>query len=59
MTARFSVTAAGHVEDVRLSAPASQEIEASLRDAIGGWLFLPQIKAGSPVACRVEVPLRF
>ena len=59
ITASFGVTAEGHVEDVRLSPAASAEIESAVRNAMGGWLFLPQIKAGTPVACRVEVPLRF
>jgi hypothetical protein len=34
-------------------------LEASVRDTMAGWLFLPRLKAGVPVPSRVAIPLVF
>ena len=31
----------------------------ALREALGGWLFVPRLKAGEPVESTVRVPIGF
>ena len=57
---RLSITEDGTVEaatlvDSSLSAPA----QASILRTLHGWLFLPQLKVGTPVATEIETPLKF
>jgi hypothetical protein len=45
-----------HVELEGIQDPAAQRATA---EALAGWMFLPQLEAGAPVATKVKVPLRF
>ena len=54
-----SIDATGQVSDVQIPELVSPQLTAALRDALGGWLFLPRLKAGEPVGTRLQVPLRF
>ena len=59
LSAQLSVSAEGAVEYVSLIGSAGPAVDRAVRDALGGWLFLPQLKAGEPVPCTLEVPLQF
>lgn len=56
-TAQLRVTAKGRVEQITLTGVSDPNLEKSLREALGGWLFFPRLKAGQPVSSRVEIPL--
>lgn len=34
-------------------------VRQSLTSAMGGWMFLPKLKAGQPVPVKIQVPLKF
>ena len=38
---------------------ADDSARDSLVEALGGWYFLPKLKAGQPVSNFVQVPLQF
>ena len=59
ITAYLTVSPDGVVEEVVLSEFPAREVDIAVRTALGGWLFLPRLKAGSTVSSRVEVPLQF
>jgi hypothetical protein len=49
----------GTVSAVDAGMIASDSARDSLTETVGGWLFLPKLKAGQPVPTRVQVPLQF
>jgi hypothetical protein len=55
----LSIDAMGCVSDVKIDTPLSPERAAALNDALRCWRFLPKLKAGQPVATRVQLPLSF
>jgi hypothetical protein len=59
LSARLFVSAEGAVENVALIGSAGSAVDQAVREALGGWLFLPQMKAGEPVPCVLEVPIQF
>ena len=58
-TAMLSVSAEGQVTEVIVRGVADPAARKSIIDALGGWLFLPQLKAGVPVPTKIQVPLQF
>jgi hypothetical protein len=58
-TAVLSVDATGLVSHVEVRGIEDKAVRESINNALGGWLFLPQLKAGQPVATKVKIPLQF
>lgn len=58
-SAVLDVDADGIVTAVELEGVDSPAYSEAISEAMGGWLFLPQLRAGTPVATRVKVPLAF
>lgn len=59
VTANFSVTETGEVDDVELDQVLDAKVEKEIRRALDGWLFLPRLRKGLPVRSRITVPLSF
>ena len=59
LTAQLSVSPEGAVDYVSLDGTAGGAVDRAVREALGGWLFLPRLKAGEPVPCVVQVPIQF
>lgn len=59
VTVTLTVEADGTVSAVDAGMVANDSARDSLTDAMGGWLFLPKLKAGVAVPTRVQVPLKF
>ncbi len=57
--ATLSIGADGLVSEVVLDPALPPDPRAAIESALGGWLFLPAVKAGKPVATRIRVPLKF
>lgn len=57
--ATLTVAPSGMVSGVSLDPTPAAEPRAALESALGGWLFLPAVKAGRAVETRVRVPLTF
>ncbi|MFI5356857.1 MAG: hypothetical protein ACHQ4G_05955 [Opitutales bacterium] len=55
----LDVNADGLVSAVALEQVDDAVTREAVTNALDGWLFLPQLKAGSPVPTRVKVPLQF
>jgi len=55
----LSVSTEGLVTSVSVRGVDDPEARKSIADALGGWQFLPQLKAGIPVPTVVQVPLQF
>lgn len=55
----LTVEADGVVSAVEVPGVKDDGVRQSLTDALGGWLFLPRLKAGVPVATQVSFPLKF
>lgn len=49
----------GTVSAVDAGNVADDSVRDSLTNALGGWLFLPKLRAGQPVSTYVRVPLQF
>ena len=58
-TADLTVTPDGTVMHVSLDRTFAPNAEENILRTLGAWLFLPKIKAGTPVLTHVHVPLRF
>jgi len=58
-TALLAVSEEGHVTEVIVRGVTDPAARKSIIDALGGWLFLPQLKAGVPVPTKIQVPLQF
>jgi hypothetical protein len=58
-TALLAVSAEGQVTSVTVSGVEEGAARQSISSALGGWLFLPQLKGGQPVATKIKVPLQF
>lgn len=59
VTATLSVSAEGLVTAVELSAMDDSNLRHETEEALGGWLFFPQLDQGTPVATKVRVPINF
>jgi hypothetical protein len=59
VTVRLTISADGLVTDLDLEGAGEHRLHQCLTEALRGWLFLPRLKAGEPVPCRVEVPIQF
>ena len=59
VTALLAVSAEGFVTDVSVRGVDDAAARKSIADALGGWLFLPQLRAGQPVPSKIQVPLQF
>lgn len=57
--ATFSVAENGWITEVRFDGTDDPPLLAALNDSLAGWLFLPRLKAGQPIATRVQMPLKF
>jgi hypothetical protein len=49
----------GLVSSVALDPAPALGPRAALESALGGWLFLPEVRAGYPVGTTIRVPLKF
>jgi hypothetical protein len=59
VVAMLTVAPNGMVSGVSLDPTPAAEPRAALESALGGWLFLPAVKAGLAVESRIRVPLKF
>lgn len=59
IVATLLISEHGSVAEVSFDKTADQQAAGAMREALGGWLFLPRLKAGQPVASRVQVPVKF
>lgn len=57
--AQLLISTEGTVTDINLDPIESSAVSAALREALGGWLFVPRLKAGEPVESTVRVPIGF
>jgi hypothetical protein len=55
----LTVESDGSVSAVEADAVKDDGVRQSLTNALGGWLFLPRLKGGVPVATKVSFPLKF
>ncbi len=58
-SAVISVSADGVVTNVDVRGVDDPAARADIANALGGWLFLPQLKGGVPVGTKLQVPLEF
>jgi len=59
INASFLVTGTGEVDSLRIDATLAPSVEASIRRAINGWLFLPRLRQGEPLPTMMRLPLSF
>ena len=59
MTVILTIEPEGNVSYVDAGMVADDSARDSLTEALGGWYFLPKLKAGEPVSIRINVPLQF
>jgi hypothetical protein len=59
VVATLTVGTDGLVSSVSLEPTPADEARQALENALGGWFFLPAVKAGQPVETRIRVPLKF
>lgn len=59
VTALVTVEPDGTVSKVEVSGVDDPNARQGVVDALSGWLFLPRLKAGVPVAAKLQVPLQF
>ena len=59
VTVTLSVNDDGSVINVDAGMIADDSARESISEALGGWLFLPKLKAGQPVFTYINVPLQF
>jgi hypothetical protein len=57
VNALLEIDITGSVVSVSLDTKLEGAIESTVKEALLEWLFLPRLKAGSPVRAYVEVPL--
>ena len=55
----LEVSEKGWVTRVELPAEIDPRLATSLRANLQGWMFLPRIVSGTPVATRIKLPLKF
>ncbi|MBS0661855.1 MAG: hypothetical protein JSR48_01215 [Verrucomicrobia bacterium] len=58
-TAVLAVSPDGLVTHVDIRGVEDAAARADIANALGGWLFLPQLKGGVPVGTKIQVPLEF
>jgi hypothetical protein len=59
VTVVLTIEPEGNVSYVDAGMVADDGARESLTEALGGWYFLPKLKAGEPVSIRINVPLQF
>jgi hypothetical protein len=59
LNVEFTVNADGTVEDIELSKVVRTEVLIGIQRAIGGWLFVPELRDGQPKVSRVSMQLAF
>jgi hypothetical protein len=59
VTVMLSILEDGTVSNVDAGMIENDSARESVIDALGGWLFLPKLKAGQPVSTFMKVPLQF
>ena len=57
--AQLSVSVEGTVTDVQVGATSPAAVGQAVREALAGWLFIPRMRGGEPVACNVRIPITF
>jgi hypothetical protein len=57
--AMLAVSEKGWVTEVELPEGIDPGLATSLRANLQGWMFLPRIVSGTPVATRIKLPLKF
>jgi len=57
--AQLSISAEGTVTDVQVEATSPASVGQAVREALAGWLFIPRMRGGEPVACTVRIPITF
>ena len=55
----LTVESDGTVSAVETGETKDASVRESISNALGGWMFLPRLKAGVPVATKVSFPLKF
>jgi hypothetical protein len=55
----FVVTESGEVDSMFIAPNLDPLSERAIRRAVGGWLFLPRLKAGQAVPTRIKMPISF
>ena len=59
LEAILEISAEGLVTKVNLIGLAHGALHSAIADALEGWLFLPRLEGGKPVAAKVQVPIKF
>lgn len=59
ISAVLEITPEGTVRQITLRGELESSAYQDIAQALRGWLFLPQLKDGQPVATKVQVPLQF
>jgi hypothetical protein len=57
--AKFAVVETGEVDSLEITPAIDPRVDAAIRRAICGWLFLPRLKQGIPERTQVNVPMSF
>lgn len=58
-TVTMTISADGTVGDIEITGVTDDRLRQCFVEAMNGWLFLPRLKAGEPVASKVQIPLEF
>lgn len=59
LVASMKIGADGQVLSVTFDGMYDEVTRKTLHDALDGWMFLPELKAGQPVPSRAKLPLQF
>lgn len=57
--AQLTISVDGTVTDVQVEPTSPASVGEAVRAALAGWLFIPRIRRGEPVACTVRIPITF
>jgi hypothetical protein len=57
--ALLEISSGGTVDNVRLTGEINSPAYQAIIEAMNGWLFYPQLKAGVAVPAKVRIPLQF
>lgn len=58
-SALLEVAADGTVAKLEITGIENEGVKQSIAEALNGWLFYPRLRAGVPVASKVQIPLQF
>lgn len=59
VSALLTIATTGQVSGVEVQGVEDAAVRKCVAEALGGWLFLPKLKAGQPVPSKISVPLQF